>query len=163
MDKIRFVDLDKDCKEIAEIYNGYIEDSTATFDTSALSEEDMREKLSKITETYPCFVSEKNGKVTGYCYAHSWKSKAAYFPTVESTIYLREETQGRGLGRRLMENLIEECRKRGFRNMIACVTAENDGSCIFHEKLGFRQVSFFSHVGEKFGRLLDVADFELKL
>lgn len=152
-----------DCGSIARIYNKYILNSTATFETEAVSEEEMSCRLSAIAARYPCFVCEEEGMVVGYCYAHEWKGRAAYSKTLETTIYLSSEYQGRGIGSELMQRLIKECRNRGYHALIACITAENRNSRLFHEKLGFRQVSFFERVGEKFGHFLDVTDYELLL
>ena len=63
----------------------------------------------------------------------------------------------------LMERLIADCREAGLHVLIACITADNEASCRFHEKLGFEKVSEFRQVGRKFDRWLDVADYELIL
>ena len=61
----------------------------------------------------------------------------------------------------LMEKLIAQCREAGCHSLIACITAENEGSRRIHERLGFKQVSLFKEVGYKFDRWLDVTDYEL--
>ena len=152
-----------DAAQIAEIYNRYILETTISFETQPLSAEDMRIRIEEISSYFPYFVAENNGKLTGYCYAHPWKERAAYCKTLETTIYLASEAKGRGLGSRLMTQLIKECRNRGYHALIACITAENEESCQFHERLGFKKVSHFEQVGQKFGRWLDVADYELIL
>ena len=152
-----------DAAQIAGIYNHYILETTISFETQPLSAEDMRIRIEEISSYFPYFVAENNGKLTGYCYAHPWKERAAYCKTLETTIYLASEAKGRGLGTRLMTQLIKECRNRGYHTLIACITAENEESCQFHERLGFKKVSHFEQVGQKFGRWLDVADYELML
>ena len=152
-----------DAAQIAGIYNRYILETTISFETQPLSAEDMRIRIEEISSYFPYFVAENNGKLTGYCYAHPWKERAAYCKTLETTIYLASEAKGRGLGTRLMTQLIKECRNRGYHTLIACITAENEESCQFHERLGFKKVSHFEQVGQKFGRWLDVADYELML
>ena len=62
-----------------------------------------------------------------------------------------------------MRRLIEECRRRGCHALVACITAENADSRRLHERLGYKQVSLFEEVGRKFGRWLDVTDYELLL
>lgn len=62
-----------------------------------------------------------------------------------------------------MERLIEACREAGFGSLIACITYGNEASCRMHERLGFRRVSHFKAVGCKFGRTLDVVDYQLLL
>lgn len=163
-EEIRRVDGERDAGEIAEINRWYVENSTAIFDFEALTEEEMRRKIEGIAKGgYPYYVYVREGRIEGYCYAHAWKEKRAYYPTWETTIYLRQECRGRGIGRRLMERVIDDCRRGGCRSLIACITAENEESCRFHEKLGFERVSLFKEVGMKFGRWLDVADYQLRL
>ena len=137
---IRNVSL-RDAKAIVDIYNEYVVNSVATF------------------ETEPLRVEED--EVVGYCYAHTWKEKAAYKYTLETTVYLSPRYKGKGIGRQLMERLIEECRAGGYHALIACITEGNEASYSLHEKLGFRKVSHFEKVGLKFGRWLDVVDYEL--
>ena len=62
-----------------------------------------------------------------------------------------------------MQRLITDCRELGIHALIACITAENTRSCLFHEHLGFTRVSLFPEVGYKLGRRLDVVDYELLL
>lgn len=152
-----------DSEAIAGIYNGYVKNSTATFETEPVSVEVMRRRISDIVSFCPYLVYEADGKIAGYCYAHAWKERAAYGKTLETTIYISEEYRGMGIGRKLMAELVEECRKRDCHALIACITAENEESRTFHLKLGFKQVSLFEKVGVKFGRRLDVADYELLL
>ena len=129
----------RDAKAIVDIYNEYVVNSVATFETEPLRVEEM----------------------VGYCYAHTWKEKAAYKYTLETTVYLSPRYKGKGIGRQLMERLIEECRVGGYHALIACITEGNEASYSLHEKLGFRKVSHFEKVGLKFGRWLDVVDYEL--
>lgn len=153
-----------DAGAIAGIYNRYIANSTATFETEPLTEEEMRERIASVYGHFPYFVYEtQENRIAGYCYAHRWKEKAAYGRTLEATVYLAQEYTGKGIGRMLMEKLIRECRKDGYHALIACITEDNDASCALYSKLGFRQVSHFPEVGLKFGRLLGVKDYELLL
>ena len=62
-----------------------------------------------------------------------------------------------------MRRLIEECRRKGCRVLVACITGCNEPSIALHKKLGFVQVSHFHNVGYKFGRWLDVVDLEMQL
>lgn len=160
---IRPVDLSKDVADITRIYEWYVRNTTVTFEMNPLSEDEMSDRIRSISSAYPYFVWEEDGRVSGYCYVHLWKSFPAYNITLETTIYLDPEVKGRGIGSKLMDKLIDECRRRGFVSLIACITAENEESCRFHEKLGFVKVSDFKKVGRKFNRLLDVVDYQLLL
>lgn len=160
--KIRIV-ADADAEAITSIYNRYVTESVATFETEPLSVEDMRQRISDISSQYPYYVYEADGVIAGYCYAHQWKERAAYEKTLETTIYLAHGYHRLGIGRKLMDKLIAECGQRGYFAMIACITGSNTESVEFHRSLGFRQVSFFEKVGFKLGQILDVVDYELLL
>ncbi len=153
-----------DYEAITNIYNHYISSTVISFETATLSIDEMSERIKKISADYPYFVSvNPEGGIDGYCYAHPWKERAAYSGTLESTVYLHPDRTGSGIGVKLMESLIEECRRRGVDNLIACITYGNHTSCRMHERLGFTKVSHFHHVGRKFGKMLDVVDYQLSL
>ena len=159
---IRRVEL-QDAKAITTIYNEYVRHSVATFETEPLHEEEMRSRIAAIAARFPYFVYEEEGEIVGYCYAHPWKEKAAYAHTLETTVYLSPGQVGRGIGKLLMKRLIEECRRDGYHALVACITEANEASNALHLGLGFKQVSHFEKVGLKFGRWLDVMDYELLL
>lgn len=150
-----------DTKAITDIYNRYVTDSVVTFETKPLTEADMLHRIKETSAHHPYFVCEDNGNVAGYCYAHPWKERAAYSHTLETTVYISPKYHRMGIAQRLMDRLIDECRSRGYHALIACITGDNEASISLHRKLGFKQVSLFKEVGMKFGRWLDVTDYEL--
>lgn len=154
---------DKDCRAITDIYNYYVTNSIATFDTQLILEQQMLQSIRQISIEYPYYVYEINGTIAGYCYAHAWKTRRACRLTAETTVYIAPQHTGKGIGRLLMEHLIEECKSRKLHALIACITAENTPSCILHEKLGFKKVSAFYEVAFKLGQDLGVSDYELLL
>lgn len=153
-----------DAPDILHIYNHYINNTVITFETELLTEEEMATRIIHIAAQFPYFVyaSEEEG-ILGYCYAHTWKARAAYQATVETTVYLRPGCSGQGIGRELMEVLLDSLRKHSFHVAIACITYPNEPSIRLHEQLGFRKVAHYHEVGYKFGRLLDVGDWQLIL
>lgn len=153
----------KDVDEIVAIYAHYVNNTVITFDTEIPSVAEMSHRLQPIIENYPAWVCVEEGKIAGYCYAHEWKKKKAYSATAETTIYLHPDYSGKGYGRILMEQLIRDCRNRSLHALIACITIPNEPSVKLHEKLSFKQVSYFHEVGRKFNQWLDVADYELIL
>lgn len=152
-----------DAAPIADIYNYYVEETTVSFEYVPVSAGEMAARIAETSAEYPYFVCEEDGKVAGYCYAHRWKERPAYSRTWETTVYLSSRSRGRGIGRLLMERLVEECRAAGCHVLVACITGDNDASMRFHERLGFVRASCFHQVGHKFGCWLDVADYELLL
>lgn len=150
-----------DAESILAIYNQYVIYSVASFEVEPLTLESMRNRIMEISPKYPYFVDESDGEITGFCYAHPWKERAAYKYTLESTIYIDPEHLRKGIGMRLMNKLIDSCRNMGYYSIIACITGENTASIALHKALGFSQVSHFKNVGTKFGRLLDIVDYQL--
>ena len=159
---IRFV-TQRDVKRITEIYNDYIINTTISFEVKPLTEDEMRNRIESVLAHGPFLVWEEDGEIAGYCYAHPWKERAAYHNTLETTVYLAPQYFRRGIGTQLMRELINQCRVDNIKVLIACITANNEASIKMHEALGFKQVSYFSQVGEKFGQWLDVIDMQLTL
>lgn len=156
--------LTSDTEAICEIYNEYILHSTATFEVEPVTVEEVERRMVEIPLRCPYLVwTGEGGRVDGYAYAHLWQERAAYGRTWETTVYVRRGCGGQGIGTALMGRLIEDCRRAKCHTLIACITAENAESRRLHERLGFRQVSQFREVGRKFGRWLDVTDYELIL
>ena len=159
---IRYV-TQRDVKRITEIYNDYIINTTISFEVKPLTEDEMRNRIESVLAHGPFLVWEEDGEIAGYCYAHPWKERAAYHNTLETTVYLAPQYFRRGIGSQLMRELINQCRVDNIKVLIACITANNEASIKMHEVLGFKQVSYFSQVGEKFGQWLDVIDMQLTL
>ena len=159
---IRYV-TQRDVKRITEIYNDYIINTTISFEVKPLTEDEMRNRIESVLAHGPFLVWEEDGEIAGYCYAHPWKERAAYHNTLETTVYLAPQYFRRGIGSQLMNELINQCRVDNIKVLIACITANNEASIKMHEALGFKQVSYFSQVGEKFGQWLDVIDMQLTL
>ncbi len=153
-----------DAKAIADIYNEYVVNTDISFEVVPLSEFEMRRRIEDITaDGYPYLVYEDKEGIVGYCYAHRWKERAAYNYCAETTVYCAIGRTKKGIGFKLMQSLIDECKVKGYHALIACITADNEASICFHQKLGFHKVSHFEKVGMKHGRLLDVVDYELLL
>ena len=152
-----------DAADITAIYNHYIRLTDISFETEELTVADMAKRIEDISASFPYIVAEVDGVAVAYCYAHLWKERAAYSGTWETTVYVAPAYWRRGIGEALMRQLIDECRRRGCHALIACITGGNEASVLMHEKLGFRRASCFREVGLKFGRLIDVVDYELLL
>lgn len=154
----------KDIPAITSMYNYYIRETVITFNTQPVGEKDMEKQMLAITSAYPYLVDEEEGEVRGYCYVHPWKSKEAYRHTVECTIYLHPAWRGKGIGRQLLNALLEQVKQTtDIRVVLSCITLPNEPSVRLHERAGFRQVSCFREVGYKFNRWLDVGDWQITL
>jgi phosphinothricin acetyltransferase len=105
---------------------------------------------------YPYLVAEVDGDVAGYAYASLYRSRPGYRFTVENSVYVRPDMQGRGIGRHLLAALVEAAGARGFRQMIAVIgDSSNEASIRLHRTAGFHLVGVHENVGWKHGRWLD--------
>ncbi len=99
----------------------------------------------------------KNNTVCGYAYASQYKERSAYRFTVESSVYIAPDQLRCGLGKALMKEIIFQCTKLGFREMMAIIgDSENYASISLHESLGFGHIGIAHGIGVKFDRPIDV-------
>ncbi|MBM3716009.1 MAG: N-acetyltransferase family protein, partial [Actinobacteria bacterium] len=155
-----------DIPDIREIYNYYVRNSVVTFDEKAWSIGQWRDKFALIEKLgLPFLVAQSpSGQLLGYALVQPWQSKSAYRYTVENSIYLGQAAAGKGLGRALLEALIEACAEKGIREMVAAISDKGaDASIALHEKLGFTEVGRMGRVGFKFGRWLGVIYLQLSI
>ena len=157
---VRDVTLD-DSKNIAEIYNHYILNTIVTFANDPISKVEMENRIKDISSSYPWIVYEENGEIQGYAYASRWSSRCAYKKSIETTIYLKNDTIGKGIGTILYQELLYRIKKGKFHAVIGGVSLPNKASIALHEKFGYKKVAHFKEVGYKFDKWIDVAYWEL--
>lgn len=142
---------------ITAIYATEVRDFVNTYEYDAPDETEMRRRMQGIVEAgYPYLVATADGQVAGYAYASSFRARVGYRFTVENSVYVAAEWQGRGIGSALLGRLIGDCESRGFRQMVAVIgETANTGSIRLHERFGFRHIGTFPGIGLKHGRWLD--------
>ena len=146
------------------IYAPYVEKTAISFEYDVPSVTEFKNRIENITKRYPYLVAEVDGELLGYCYASTFKPRKAYDHCVETTIYVREDCKGQGIGRALYERLEERLKGQGILNMNACIgfaTREDDihlnnASRDFHEHMGYELVGRFHKCGYKFGKWYDM-------
>jgi L-amino acid N-acyltransferase YncA len=145
-----------DAPAIAAIYAHHVLHGTASYDLEPPPAEFHREKIISVRgQSWPYLVAEEEGDVAGYAYATQMRPRAAYRFTGEDSIYVHPDCQRRGIGRALLDALMERSTACGFQTMIAVVGGAEPASIALHEALGFQQVGRLARVGFKFGRWLD--------
>ncbi|MBU3822708.1 GNAT family N-acetyltransferase [Flavobacteriaceae bacterium XHP0103] len=152
-----------DAKQIVDIYNYYVLNSVVTFDEVPFSEADFKTRIVDVSSRYPFIVYQENSKILGYAYANMFRQKPAYKNSVETTIYLAKEAQGKQIGTKLYSALLNLLKAQKYHVAIGGLTLPNEASVKLHEKLGFKQVAHFKEVGFKFNKWLDVGFWELIL
>jgi L-amino acid N-acyltransferase YncA len=146
-----------DIPAITRIYEHAVRHGTASFELEPPDEAEMTRRYTALRDgRFPFLVAEIDGEVAGYAYAGPYRARPAYRFTVEDSIYIDPAMQRQGIGRALLERLLVEAEKEGFRQMIAVIGDSNQVPSIeLHKALGFRMVGTFEAVGYKFGRWLD--------
>lgn len=147
-----------DAGGIAEIYAHYVLESTATFETEPPDEAEIARRLSDIVDAgYPVLVTrDAGGRVLGVGYAHRYGPRVGYRYSVETTIFVRPDSLGRGIGGRMLTALVEDCERRGFRQAFAVIAASEPASVVLHARAGYRPVGTLAGAGWKHGQWLDV-------
>lgn len=152
-----------DAPAICGIYNYYVLNTAITFETSAVTVEEMEKRIMDISSAYPYLVFEEEGNVIGYCYVNSWKNRCAYSSTAESSVYIHKDAHKKGIGSKLYKELLNELKNMSLHAIIAGVALPNEASARIHEKFGFQKIAHFKETGRKFGKWIDVAYWEIIL
>jgi phosphinothricin acetyltransferase len=149
-----------DVVAITAIQNAFIGTSAIEWTDTPHDVEERGEWLAKQQAAgRPVLVAVVGGDVVGWASYDEFRDSVkwpGYRLTVEHTIHVREDQWGAGVGRMLMDTLLERARAAGLHAMVAAVDGENTASIQFHERLGFHEVARMPQVGTKFGRWLDL-------
>jgi L-amino acid N-acyltransferase YncA len=154
-----------DIPAITRIYAHAVKHGTASFELEPPDEAEMARRMQSLLDGgYPYIVAEIDNALAGYAYAGPYRPRLAYRFSVEDSIYIDPNALRRGVGRALLQNLIDECERRGFRQMIAVIgDSAQTPSIELHRALGFRMIGAVENVGYKFGRWLDSVNMQRAL
>tara|TARA_R110002020_G_scaffold156117_8_gene337682 strand:- start:14333 stop:14884 length:552 start_codon:yes stop_codon:yes gene_type:complete len=146
-----------DLPEITPIYADSVQNGVASYELITPDAAEMGRRMTAITGNgYPYLIAiSDEGAVLGYAYASAFRTRPAYRWLVEDSIYLAPETRGKGVGRALLEALIAQCERLGFRQMVAVIGGAHPASIAVHQKAGFTSCGMITGSGHKHGRWLD--------
>jgi phosphinothricin acetyltransferase len=151
---------DADLSAISDLYNALIPSSTATWTETLTTLTERADLLARQREEgMPVLVADDGGEVAGFTAYEHFRGEGkwpGYRATAELSIHVRESHWGRGVGRSLIEALIERAQNAGIHVLVAAIDGENEASLRFHERLGFVEVGRMPQTGQKFGRWLDL-------
>ncbi|MFK7837934.1 MAG: N-acetyltransferase family protein [Sulfitobacter sp.] len=143
----------KDASAIAALWNAVIRNTALTF----TSDEKAPETLAAlIAERAGAFWVAEDHDVQGFVTFGPFRAGPGYAATVEHTIILSDEAQGKGLGRALMQTAMDAAATRGHHIMVAGISSANPGGVAFHTALGFAQTAYMPRVGRKAGQWYDL-------
>lgn len=150
---------------ILAILNEAIVNSTAIYDYRPRPLESMPPWFAaKRAHGYPIVgVEDASGELIGFGTYGRFRDRPAYKYTVEHSVYVERDHRGRGIGRAILQNLIEIARAKDLHVLVGGIDASNKSSITFHERLGFRHAGTIQQAGFKFGRWLDLAFYQMVL
>jgi phosphinothricin acetyltransferase len=152
-----------DAEATRSIYNLEVTESTVTFDLVPRTLEQQQAYLVARSGAHAVLVAEDAAEVVGFASFSPYRDRPAYSTTVEDSVYVRRDQQGKGVGRLLLGELVALARSHGFHTMMARIVGGHDASIALHRALGFEFLGTEREVGRKFGRWLDVDVMQLLL
>ena len=142
--------------DITSIYNEAILQTIATFDTEPKTTEEMKTWVKKHGQNHPLIVAELKGLVIGWASLIEWSDRCAYSETAEISLYVKKEHQGSGIGRKLLQKIMQEGQKTGLHTVVARIAEGNERSIDLFKSERFENIGVMKEVGKKFGKRLDV-------
>lgn len=154
--KIRLVQPG-DAPALVAIYAPYVLHTAVTFEYEVPTAEEFAGRIRKVLTRFPYLVAEVAGEIAGYAYAAPYGERKAFDWTVETSIYIKEDKKGLGLGRMLYSALEDILKQQNVLNLIARIAypePEDEyltvDSVRFHEHLGYALVGTAHRCGYKF-------------
>ena len=146
-----------DIPAITAIYAHAVRHGTASFELEPPTEAEITRRMQAVLDgNFPYLAAEIDGNLAGYAYASLYRTRPAYRFTVENSVYVAADMHRRGIGKALLQRLIEECTTRGYRQMIAVIGDSDQAASIgVHKACGFEPAGNLKSIGWKFGKWLD--------
>ena len=149
-----------DADAICRIYNQGIEDRVATLEGELRTPAERRQWLANRSPRHPVIVAETNGEIVGWGSLNVFNPREAYRFVADFSVYVERTWRGRGVGRVLLEKLIELARAHGFHKMVLSAFPFNAHGMALYEKLGFRTVGVYREQGLLDGKWVDTVVME---
>lgn len=161
---ISFKPLNIDYKnKVMDIFNYYVENSFAAFPEEKLPL-DFYGMFLKMCEGYPAVaVLDDKNSVIGFGLLRQFHPLPVFAKTAEITYFLKPEYTGMGLGKKLLDFLMQQAKEKGITSILASITSLNEGSINFHRKNGFVECGRFIGVGCKNKQVFDLVYMQRKI
>ncbi|HUY42968.1 MAG TPA: GNAT family N-acetyltransferase [Acidimicrobiales bacterium] len=160
-----------DASALLAIYNPEVVETKVTFDLVARTLDEQHRWIAAHQITHQClvYVNEEDDfgeigahgeRILGFASLSPFRDRPAYATTVENSVYVHRGARGRGVGERLLRDLLAVAQDSGYHSVIARIVGENESSIRLHEKCGFTLVGTEIEVGRKHGTWLDVVEYQ---
>ena len=149
-----------DAAAICRIYNQGIEDRVATLETELRTPGERLEWLEAHGARHPVLVAVADGQVAGWGSLNRFNPRPAYDHVADLSVYVERDWRGRGVGRRLLERLVETARGLGYHKMVLAAFPTNAAGIALYERLGFSTVGVYREQGVLDGKWVDVVIME---
>jgi phosphinothricin acetyltransferase len=151
-----------DAEHLLKIYEPYVMETAITFECSVPLLTEFKGRIKRTLKKYPYLVAVTGDQIIGYAYASAFYDRAAYDWAVETTVYLKRDCRGKGIGKRLYLALEDILKRQNILNLNACLAYTgvadahlDNSSKAFHERLGYSKVAHFNQCGYKFDTWYD--------
>jgi len=149
-----------DADAICAIHNQGIEDRVATLDTTIRTADGVRSWLAERGPRHPVIVADADGSVVGWGSLNAFNPRAAYDFVADFSVYVERASRGQGIGRQLLDRLIELARERGYHKMVLAALAGNHAGVGLYASAGFTRVGIYREQGMLDGRWVDTIVME---
>ncbi|MGB4588201.1 MAG: N-acetyltransferase family protein [Clostridiaceae bacterium] len=153
----------EDAASIQRIYRHYVENTVISFEYEAPSVEEMEGRIHHYQENYPYLVLEENTRIVGYAYGSRYRERRAYDFTAEVSVYIDKDELGKGYGKRLAMELIEQLKEKEIYTVVAILTSGNERSLGLFLSLGFKLAGMLENVGYKYGKWHSITELILPI
>lgn len=150
----------EDVVDLLNIYNYYITNTTATFDFNEIKIGEFKQRIFIDHSRYKTFLIHQNEEFAGFCFLTQYRNKPAYDETAEIGIYLKKEFTGKGIGKEAVGYLENVAIKNSFSVIVASMSGENISSVNLFKSMGYNQCAIYRKIATKFGRKMDIIDFQ---
>jgi phosphinothricin acetyltransferase len=146
---------ESDLPGMLAIYNDVIATSTAVYTEKASTLEERRAWFdARARDGFPILVALDDSGVAGFASYGTFRPWSGFDSSVEHSVHVRSDRRRRGIGRRLVSELVTLATAQGKHVLIGGVDADNTASIRMHERLGFELVGRMPEVARKFDRWL---------
>ncbi len=146
-----------DAPVLAAIYGHHVLHGLGTFEESPPSPDEMASRLEGVRARGLPYLVAQTDRVIGFAYANPFRLRAAYRYAAEDSVYVAPEALARGVGKALLQGVIDRSAALGLRQLIAVIgDSGNAGSIGLHRSLGFEPGGVLRAVGFKHGRWVDI-------